>query len=369
MAAVEAIYDAAPDPSLWPLALQKIADCFGDRGTILIWRRDDGGFGTIVSPNLAEAQRDYEANRWDLRDIAAQRTAQMCWLRSDTFADRDVMSDDEMASHPFYTDFCARHDLRWRAGIGVAPDPHISVALAIQRSAARQPHTEAELEVAGQLGRHVERSLRLSIRLLDSELASLGLADALMRVSVGVFALDSLRRVTFRNPAAEHFLGNGIAIVDGRLRLGSGAARAQADVAIGRALQDGAASDLQPILIQRAMPERPLVTYLLPIASRENVANAFLTHVRSIVLVIEPKSNEPADPALVRDLLGLTLSEARVAALVASGLAPREASENLGIAEETARTLLKRVYGKVGVSRQSELALLLNRLAIGAPRH
>jgi DNA-binding CsgD family transcriptional regulator len=46
------------------------------------------------------------------------------------------------------------------------------------------------------------------------------------------------------------------------------------------------------------------------------------------------------------------------------GLAPREASERLGITEETARTTLKRVFQKTGVTRQSELSALLARMAI-----
>jgi hypothetical protein len=36
----------------------------------------------------------------------------------------------------------------------------------------------------------------------------------------------------------------------------------------------------------------------------------------------------------------------------------------LGIAEETARNLLKRVFSKVGISRQSELAALLSKLVV-----
>jgi hypothetical protein len=56
--AVEAIYDAAPEPSRWPQALGAIADYFDDVGAILIWHRTDGSFGTIVSEGLAEAQRD-----------------------------------------------------------------------------------------------------------------------------------------------------------------------------------------------------------------------------------------------------------------------------------------------------------------------
>lgn len=66
----------------------------------------------------------------------------------------------------------------------------------------------------------------------------------------------------------------------------------------------------------------------------------------------------------MRDLLGLTLAEARVAALVGSGLPPRDASSRLGITEETARTALKRVFQKTGVSRQSELTRLLARLVL-----
>jgi DNA-binding CsgD family transcriptional regulator len=82
------------------------------------------------------------------------------------------------------------------------------------------------------------------------------------------------------------------------------------------------------------------------------------------VLVIKPESDGPADPAIVRDILGLTLSEARVAALVGSGLRPRDAAAKLGIAEDTARTVLKNVFSKVGVSRQTELAALLTRIVL-----
>jgi len=49
---------------------------------------------------------------------------------------------------------------------------------------------------------------------------------------------------------------------------------------------------------------------------------------------------------------------------VASGFRPRETGENLGITEETARSGLKKVFEKTGVSRQTDPAVLLSRLAI-----
>ena len=41
-----------------------------------------------------------------------------------------------------------------------------------------------------------------------------------------------------------------------------------------------------------------------------------------------------------------------------------ECVERLGIAEETARSVVKRVFSKVGVSRESELAAMMARLVI-----
>ena len=61
-------------------------------------------------------------------------------------------------------------------------------------------------------------------------------------------------------------------------------------------------------------------------------------------------------------MLGLTPGEAHIASPVGSGLPPRGAAEELGIPEETARTVLERVSSKVGVTRQSELAALMTKL-------
>jgi DNA-binding CsgD family transcriptional regulator len=53
-----------------------------------------------------------------------------------------------------------------------------------------------------------------------------------------------------------------------------------------------------------------------------------------------------------------------MAALVGTGLSPRESAEKLVITEETARMVLKRVFSKTGVSRQSELVALLTKLVL-----
>lgn len=366
--AVEALYDAAPNPSLWPIALGKVAACFDDVGAILEWRKDDGTFGAIVSESLAVAAREFE-QRWADHNFKGERAIRAgLYFNGEPIADRHIGPiDDAYLNHPFHKDFLLKHGLGWFGGVSVSPDPRIGVVLSIQRNFAKPQFSDAELDVVGSLGRHIEKSLRLSMRLLEAELTNLGLGEALARVGIGVFALDWSARLLFANPVGTTLLGEVFDLVNNQLLIRIAAGRVRFETAISQTLRGDTSSlpvEPRPILVEQTSTGRRFVIYVLPITASAISANHFLTHTRAIVLAIEQKLAEPADPAVLRDILGLTLGEARIASLVGSGLAPRTAAEHLGIAEETARNVLKRVFQKLDISRQSELAALLGRIMI-----
>ena len=369
VAAVEQIYSAAALPANWPTALQAIGACFEDLGSLLIYQRDDGSFGTFVAPGLEAAQRDYEQNGWWRHDLRFIRAVERGYLVNlDTVSDRHVATDEEIENHPFYAQFLRSHGLKWFAGSAMSPDPHVGVALSVQRSADRPAYSDQELALAARLSRHVENALRLSIRLINAELANLALADALARVGVGVFLIDADGRIMFANLAGEKLVGRGLHTVRGRLTAPFAGEREALEAAVTQAVeaQDvGWSENPRPVVVRGFDPNAFLAVYVMPIRhSTGDRLEQLLAGVRAIVVVTESKAGAPADPAMVRDLLGLTLGEARVATLVGSGLAPRELAQKLGIAEETARTTLKRVFDKVGISRQSELVGLLTRLVL-----
>ena len=237
----------------------------------------------------------------------------------------------------------------------------------MQRSSSKPPYSDVEVEVIARLGRHVESALRLSLRLLDAELIKDSLGKALDRVNIGIFVLDSVSRVIFSNLAGRNLDGVGLAVVNDRLLVPVGAEQKALKSAIETTLRASPLdleSQPRPILIHRENSDQTLVVYVLPVTDVANTGANFLTHARAIILAIDPEVGAPPDPAVVRDVFGLTLGEARVAALVGHGMAPRGAAGKLGITEETARTVLKRVFVKVGVSRQSELSTLLMKLVL-----
>lgn len=366
--AVEAIYGTAIAPEQWPAALQSIADVFGDVGTVMTYQRDDGRFGVIVSPRLAAGQEEY--NRyWYRHDIRALRGIERgIFLTHEAVTDEDLDLREELDTHPFYTQFLRKFGLRWFGSVGISPDPHVFVALSIQRAASRQPFSADECAVLTRLGRHAEQSLRLGIRLIEAESANVSLRETFNRLGTGLFMLDDLGRIVFSNATADRLLGNGLASDNGRLIADLADDREALGVTIAAALRaapQDIASNPKPLLLNPSTSGSPLALYVMPMRSMlAPEIDQFMVRARVIVLAIEMKSGEAADPALVRDLFGLTLGEARVAALVAAGLGPREASGKLGIAEETTRTVLKRVFAKTGVSRQSELVALLSRLVL-----
>src|SRR5579872_2851465 len=342
--AVEAIYETAAAPSRWPHALQKIADCYGDVGTVLMYRRDNGSLGSIVSPKLAAAQRDYEQHWWS-QDIRSFRAIERGL--TDAVTDRHVVSQQEVETHPIYTQFLVPHGLGWAAAMNISPDPRVLVWISVQREITKPPFTDEELALLTRLTQHAENAMRLGIRLLDAEVVNLGLGDALSRVHIGVFVLDDDKRIMFANAAAKQLLGNGLQAVEERLTVSFRSERDMLYAALSTmssAQPEDLARAPRPILIRRHNDERPLTIYVLPAcASRDSAIGKFLARARTIVLVIAADPNQPPDPTLVRDLLGLTLGEARIAALVAAGQRPAQAAERLGIAEETARSQLKRV--------------------------
>jgi DNA-binding CsgD family transcriptional regulator len=88
----------------------------------------------------------------------------------------------------------------------------------------------------------------------------------------------------------------------------------------------------------------------------------------ALILINEPDREDAFSLCMgLQQAFGLTPAEARTAALVGSGLAPQDVADQLGITVGTVRCELKSVFEKLAISRQSELAALVVRLAVFHP--
>jgi len=94
-----------------------------------------------------------------------------------------------------------------------------------------------------------------------------------------------------------------------------------------------------------------------------------LPQIGRVVIVRVTYLHEPSamDHALLVELFGLTMSEARVVALLCAGKDAAGTATAMGVGTETVRTLIKRARQKLGVNSQTAmLTMLHNATALAA---
>lgn len=366
--AVDAIYETPGQPGHWAVALEQMATVFDAVGAVLIAQSDDGTISTVVSPALADAQRDYQNGWWKQDFLTARVLEKRYVVPGNVIHEWDMATAEEIASHPFYVDFRHKHGLGTMMAGAISPRPSTAVFLSVQRSLGAPNFTLGDGELLEHFLKHCERALLLSCTIDQLHDLEATLLEALSRTGCGVLLLDKGGLVASGNEAGRKLLGADLRIVGGRITVADASARKELDAAVVSSLRSCPEDRLacpRPVIIPRAGAGHPLIAYVLPL--RSDRAARFWSpapEIAAMVILLDRSPGAELDPALVRDYLGLTLGEARVASQVGVGRSPRSAAEMLGISEETVRTTIKRIFSKTGATRQSELAALIADLRL-----
>ncbi len=182
------------------------------------------------------------------------------------------------------------------------------------------------------------------------------LLHVLARFGRGAVLLDAAGRVLFANTAAEAALAAlaGTAMPDGD----SGFGDARVQLLVDRVLRVAPAGpEFGPVAVPRKQGGRPYLMSCSLLDPRPRDGG----RTRRLLLFTDPAASDDGGAYEAMRVLGLTAAEARVAVLVGSGLAPREAARTIGNSEGTVRFMLQRVYEKLDIGRQSELAAMVAR--------
>lgn len=362
---VYAVYDAALAPERWPAVLSRIGAAFDAEGATIIFYSGVAQAEFIASPELAPMIEVYLKEEWWRRDIHAQRAIESHMTSGDVLDDFGIATPEEIETLPIYADFFSRVGLGWIMSSVMLPDLDMFVGLTVPRAKRKGPYGPEEIERLRALGRHVEQSLRLSLRIANLELAQGVALRALAELETGVYALDADGRLVFENPAGQAQFSDLFAVVDGRVTTLDPAAHPRFAALIDAAREPEAAEPHPPSCLLVGADGRRVVVAALPLteASRQRIG----ARAQTLVLTTPVARGRMVDPALLRDIFGLSLGEARLASLIGGGLAVRAAAGRLGVAESTARIVLKRVFRKLGVNRQAELVLQVSTLGGAAP--
>jgi DNA-binding CsgD family transcriptional regulator len=358
---IEGFYEAAAQPELWRSVLHQASEIVGTRGVLLLGHPSKA-IGAVWSPGLDEVVDAGARGGWFSSNPRADRAVR----RFEQFPGRIVtesmvFSSEELDRLPFNAEFINRTGMRWFATALLTKNSDNLVGISYERARGHKPFSDGEITALESIMPHLQRAGRLALNMAGARAD--GMFDVFERMACGAVLLNSLGRVIRSNEEARRHFGSAIVMTKGHLIARCREADADLQRLIASVLPRWpTAADV--ILARGAVSlpratSRPLIAYAAPVLGS---ATDVFHEAKAIVMFVDPDRHMPLNETLLRQAFDLTPAEARLAAFVGTGLSPSDAAEKLKISEETARTTLKRVFSKVGVARQSELAVLFTRL-------
>ena len=270
-----------------------------------------------------------------------------------------MVSDRDLERSEFYQTLMRPLGL-WRAAIvNVHRDESVLAPMGFLRTRKERPFGERELLDLRRLAPHLNRALRVSLRLRELETRAESLAPEMAdRALVALVLTDATGRIAETNGLARAILAerDGLVIRDGVLRV----ARNEEGAELARLIREAAGSRVMPMSgvmrVSRPSLRRPLP---LVVAPTRNAASPFGRSHAVRVSFADPERAPEADAALLARLYGLTPREARVAVSLLQGRSPAEAAAELAMTENTVRTHIRHAFEKTGVERLSDFVRLL----------
>ena len=222
----------------------------------------------------------------------------------------------------------------------------------------------AQLETIERLLPHLRQFVRVCGVVSGADALGSSLGDLLGNPRMGVIQLDQRGRIVEANDRARSLVRKGDGLFDegGNLHARLPADEARLQRLMTRALphfgHQGAGGSMT---VGRPPGLARLAVHVSPVVCRRQ--DFGMRQVAALVLVVEPGSRPRLDKELVCEALGLTRSQGEVAALLTEGRSVREIARMTGRQENSVYKLLKQAYRRQGVTRQAELARLVQSLA------
>lgn len=349
-ALLDAVYEAAAVPELWPSVLDRLSALADGVGGLL--------FATNTHDTRWTASRTL-ALVFDkfIRDGGMDKNPRPRRLAAMRYAgfvsDLDVFERDEIDRDPTYQHFRAI-GLGWAAGTMFPMPSGDLLVFSFERAFERGPIERDVLLRFDQLRPHLARAGLMAWRLGLRKARVM--VQALEAVGLPAAVLGAGGRAIALNAAFERLVPTVVQDRRDRLILTNPKADALLSQALDR-LRDGIVNKTTssiPLSARDGQP--PIVVHLLPV---KGAAHDVFAKGTTIMLATPVDRAKVATAEVLEGLFDLTPAEARVARAIAEGDAIADIAPSLGVAEGTVRTQLKAVLAKTGLHRQAELVALL----------
>jgi DNA-binding CsgD family transcriptional regulator len=370
-AAIDKIYAAIECPDLWPETICAIGDCIGGRRDF--WATDQ----PLVGHSENVGQRGLDPIWAGCHGTSFLSRADLRVLDEYTQEFGDLIS--RFLKIVFMSMLWSQKDLGARESIGLrmtrrylqAFDVSSAAASAMPSKLAMRNFVAAlwqdgfvfrgdHLQSMRLLAPHLDRALRLQVRLSATDLQANTVSGVLDQLTLGVVLFNRAGMSLWQNRRAREILAHSNALHISSHRF---TGRTPADTRALRELVKSAVSHgSQGILaLPRCERLRPLLLTAISLTS-DAATDASDQFASGVVFISDPERTDNPTIDSLRHAFGLTYREAEMTIAIAHGQGLKAAAAKMGVAITTARSQLQQAFAKTGTNHQAELAALVRTL-------
>ena len=209
---VEALYDAALNPTDWPRAAQMFARAFDAESCAIFQLNLAQGSAALlgITGNFdAKAMSEYEAyyHQKDPWAISMSKSA-----TGRAMLGTEIVGEADFLNSEIYNCFAKRIELFWSVASVMPLEKQFMGAIGIHRPRDARAFDADDKRRLDMLLPHLSRAMLLQRRLQGLTQDHQIVVDALEKLSVGMIAVDAHGAVLFANPTAERLLRAGLGL-------------------------------------------------------------------------------------------------------------------------------------------------------------
>jgi DNA-binding CsgD family transcriptional regulator len=355
------IYDCVFRPEGWPQLLKAISTSGENAGSSIVVH-DRWGLGRGF---VFEHGADQSHLRLYFEKLAASKAVPASRIQLHSVGEVTTLTmlcgEKELAEHDFYVRWVKPSGFRDMIGVLVLKSGQRLAWFSVARTEIQAPYGDWDMKFMDCLAPHICRAFTMADAFEMQAIKLQQLEQTVEALNTSVFLADR-RGVTYMNSSAKRLVDQGRVLKIKNNQLTAAKPRMTDILNHALAASVGGTAPSRAGSHVVALPGEEgggLLASILPLNWRE-ARNPLSVLPGAAAIFIQDLSQapEPASQAFAK-LYGLTPAELRVSLGIAEGKSLQELTDTLNISANTAKTHLKHIFAKTGVTRQGDLVRLV----------
>ena len=261
----------------------------------------------------------------------------------------------ELEQSPFYTDLLLGYNIKFVLGLDTYKEQREAIFVRVLRPIDAEDFGDREKALLTGLHPHIE-NLVLWLDQYEEVNSERSIYESVVsQLALGTVLIGPKGTIEKMNPVAQYLLelGDGLCIEQGRVTCQAPALNRSLQQLITQAEVKQRPRLAGTLTVPRTHFRTPLYLTIKPHGTSEFTGDMIAAHNMLFINASEMQVSGSQDA--LRDMLGLTKAEARLAIEMANGLTLNESAEKLHITSNTARTHLSRIYQKAEINNQTAM--------------